>query len=75
MVRPESVGRTLASRMIHAESGQLFIGPYAIGLQRNVRVIPYREFDRRGANLAQTAKRAAISSFEVDRQATVISSA
>ncbi len=40
-VRPESTGGTPASRLIHRESGQLFIGPYAIDSARNVRVIPY----------------------------------
>jgi hypothetical protein len=40
-VRPESTGGTPANRMIHPESNQLFIGPYAIDAQRNVRVIPY----------------------------------
>ena len=39
-VRPESVGGTPANRMIHAESNQLFIGPYAIDGNRIVRVIP-----------------------------------
>lgn len=39
-VRPESVGGTPANRMIHAESQQLFIGPYVIDTDRNVRVIP-----------------------------------
>ncbi|HEX3132174.1 MAG TPA: hypothetical protein VHX44_01175, partial [Planctomycetota bacterium] len=39
-VRPESVGGTPADRLIHDESGQLFIGPYAIDDKRNVRVIP-----------------------------------
>src|SRR5262245_64451464 len=29
-VRPESIGGTPANRMIHRESQQLFIGPYAI---------------------------------------------
>lgn len=38
-VRPESVGGTPANRMIHRESNQLFIGPYAIDAQRQVRVI------------------------------------
>ncbi len=41
IVRPESVGGTPANRMIHAESGQLFLGPYAIDRERRVRVIPY----------------------------------
>lgn len=40
VVRPESVGGTPANRMIHGESQQLFIGPYVIDAQRNVRVIP-----------------------------------
>lgn len=39
--RPESIGGTPANRMIHRESNQLFIGPYAIDAERNVRVIPY----------------------------------
>ena len=39
-VRPESIGGTPANRMIHRESRQLFIGPYAIDEQGNVRVIP-----------------------------------
>ncbi|MDD4018709.1 MAG: hypothetical protein PHV28_12290, partial [Kiritimatiellae bacterium] len=38
--RPESIGGTPANRMIHRESQQLFIGPYAIGNDRTVRVIP-----------------------------------
>lgn len=37
--RPESVGGTPANRMIHRESQQLFIGPYAIDRHRNVRAI------------------------------------
>ena len=41
--RPESIGGTPANRMIHRESNQLFIGPYAIDAERNVRAIPYRE--------------------------------
>ena len=40
-IRPESVGGTPSNRMIHKESNQLFIGPYAIDSARNVRVIPY----------------------------------
>jgi hypothetical protein len=39
IVRPESVGGTPANRMIHKESHQLFIGPYAIDAERKVRVI------------------------------------
>lgn len=40
VVRPESVGGTPANRMIHKESNQLIIGPYFIGADRAVRVIP-----------------------------------
>lgn len=42
-IRPESIGGTPANRMIHRESTQLFIGPYAIDANRNVRPIPYSE--------------------------------
>ncbi|MGK7393923.1 MAG: hypothetical protein ACNS62_05105 [Candidatus Cyclobacteriaceae bacterium M3_2C_046] len=41
IIRQESIGGTPANRMIHQESNQLFIGPYAIDQERNVRVIPY----------------------------------
>ena len=37
VIRPESVGGTHASRMIHEESNQLIIGPYFIDADRNVR--------------------------------------
>lgn len=40
IVRKESIGGTPANRMIHTESNQLFIGPYAIDTGRNVRTIP-----------------------------------
>ncbi|MGN7721654.1 hypothetical protein [Chitinophaga sp. 22620] len=40
-VRPESIGGTPANRMIHKESNQLFIGPYAIDGSGKIRVIPY----------------------------------
>jgi hypothetical protein len=50
-VRPESIGGTPANRMIHRESGQLFMGPYAIDEKGAVRVIPYTEmFGRPTAN-------------------------
>jgi hypothetical protein len=39
IVRPESVGGTNANRLIHRESQQLFIGPYAIDAGGRVRVI------------------------------------
>lgn len=43
IVRPESIGGTPANRMIHKESNQLFIGPYAIDDKRNVRAISYQK--------------------------------
>jgi hypothetical protein len=42
-VRPESIGGTPANRMIHLESQQLFIGPYAVDAAGKVRVIPYTQ--------------------------------
>ena len=43
IVRQESVGGTPANRMIHKESNQLFIGPYLIDHEANVRTISYRD--------------------------------
>ncbi len=40
-IHPESIGGTPANRMIHRESDQLFIGPYAVGADSKVRAIPY----------------------------------
>ena len=40
-VHSESIGGTPANRMIHKESNQLFIGPYAIDAKGTVKVIPY----------------------------------
>lgn len=42
IVRSESIGGTPANRMIHSESQQLFIGPYAIDAKAHVRTIPYK---------------------------------
>lgn len=42
-----SIGGTPANRMIHKESNQLFIGPYAIDSTGNVRVIPYSKMPGR----------------------------
>jgi len=51
IIRPESVGGTPANRMIHRESKQLFIGPYAISAEGNVRTIPYAKmFGRHTGN-------------------------
>jgi hypothetical protein len=52
-IRPESVGGTPAGRMIHRESEQLFIGPYAIDKQGNVRVIPYAKMPGRHTAVAR----------------------
>lgn len=52
-IRPESVGGTPANRMIHRESNQLFIGPYAIDANRGVRVIPFAEMFGRATGNAR----------------------
>jgi hypothetical protein len=52
-IRPESTGGTPANRMIHPESNQLFIGPYAIDNQHKVRVISYKEAPGRFTGLAR----------------------
>lgn len=53
IVRQESTGGTPANRMIHTESNQLFIGPYAIDEERNVRVISYKDAPGRYTGLAR----------------------
>jgi hypothetical protein len=53
IIRPESIGGTPANRMIHRESQQLFIGPYVIDANRNVRVIPYDKMFGRHTGLAR----------------------
>lgn len=47
IVHKESIGGTPANRMIHKESGQLFIGPYAIDGKGKVRTIPYSKMSGR----------------------------
>lgn len=47
VTRPESIGGTPANRMIHPESKQLFIGPYVIDNEGNVRVIGVKEMPGR----------------------------
>ncbi|MBJ6366995.1 hypothetical protein [Snuella sedimenti] len=42
-----SIGGTPAARMVHQESNQLFIGPYAIDSIGQVRVIPYTDMEGR----------------------------
>ncbi|WP_256011720.1 hypothetical protein [Desertivirga xinjiangensis] len=41
IIRQESIGGTPANRMIHPESQQLFIGPYAIDKNANIRSLSY----------------------------------
>lgn len=53
IVRPESIGGTPANRMIHRESQQLFIGPYAVDASGKVRVIPYTEMFGRPTGTAR----------------------
>ncbi len=53
IIRPESIGGTPANRMIHPESNQLFIGPYAIDAKRGVRTIPYEKMFGRHTGLAR----------------------
>ncbi len=53
IIRPESIGGTPANRMIHRESQQLFMGPYAIGANGAVRVIPYTQMFGRHTGLAR----------------------
>ena len=51
--REESIGGTPAARLIHRESEQLFIGPYAIDKNRRVRVIPYERMPGRHTAIAR----------------------
>lgn len=53
IVRPESIGGTPANRMLHRESNQLFIGPYAIDSKGTVRVIPYKRMFGRPTGTAR----------------------
>lgn len=53
IVRPESIGGTPANRKIHKESEQLFIGPYAIDKEANVRAISYEIMPGRHTGIAR----------------------
>nr|MBI1228848.1 hypothetical protein [Cytophagales bacterium] len=53
IVRPESIGGTPANRKIHKESEQLFIGPYAIDKEANVRAISYEVMPGRHTGIAR----------------------
>ena len=52
-IRPESIGGTPAGRLIHRESQQLFIGPYAIDARGQVRAIPYSAMPGRNTAVAR----------------------
>lgn len=56
IVREESIGGTPANRIIHPESQQLFIGPYAIDQQGQVRTIPYEKMPGRHTGNARHLK-------------------
>jgi len=47
VIRSESIGGTPANRMIHRETNQLLIGPYAIDAKGNVRTVPYAKMPGR----------------------------
>ena len=51
-----SIGGTPAARMVHKESNQLFIGPYAIDSTGKVRVIPYSDMKGRLTAIARHLK-------------------
>lgn len=53
ITRKESIGGTPANRFIHKESNQLFIGPYVIDKERNVKVIPLTEYPGRYTGVAR----------------------
>ncbi len=54
IIRPESIGGTPANRMIHRESNQLFMGPYAIAAEGTVRAIPYSKMFGRHTGTARS---------------------
>ena len=55
-IRPESIGGTPANRMIHKESNQLFIGPYVIDAEGNVKVLGIEEMPGRLTGIARSVK-------------------
>ena len=52
IVREESIGGTHADRMVHEASGQLFIGPYVIDSDKDVRVLPLDKYPGRYTGVA-----------------------
>ena len=55
-IHKESIGGTPANRMIHRESNQLFIGPYAISKNGNIRPMPYSQLYGRPTGNARHLK-------------------
>ncbi len=55
-IHKESIGGTPANRMVHRESNQLFIGPYAIAGNGNIRVMPYSQLYGRPTGNARHLK-------------------
>ncbi len=53
IIRPESVGGTVADRMIHQESKQLIIGPYLIDQKGGVRTVPLQKIPGRLTGVAR----------------------
>jgi hypothetical protein len=53
IIRPESVGGTVADRMIHQESKHLIIGPYLIDQKGGVRTIPFQKMPGRLTGVAR----------------------
>jgi hypothetical protein len=53
ITRDESIGGTPANRMIHTESNQLFIGPYTIDREQNVKAISYEDMPGRHTGTAR----------------------
>ncbi len=53
VVRPESIGGTVADRMIHPESEQLIIGPYLVDRSGGVRAIPWEKMPGRLTGVAR----------------------
>jgi hypothetical protein len=53
IIRPESMGGTVADRMIHQESKQLIIGPYLIDQKGGVRTVPLQKIPGRLTGVAR----------------------
>lgn len=72
VVRPESVGGTHAARLVHRESEQLLIGPYAIDTQRRVRALTFGDgFAARITAYARHLTRPADAVYVVDMEGPI----